>query len=98
VAAVLTDSFGGRGSDKGSSVTEKHSGCAWSSVSRCLRNGRVRSERGETRGRSRSILLGLGWNRAGGGENNRRRLSGAPMAQPFRVGEKMGRGNRESGR
>jgi hypothetical protein len=40
-AAVLTDSFGGRGSDEGRSATEKHDGGAWSLVSRCLRNGRV---------------------------------------------------------
>jgi hypothetical protein len=32
-AAVLTDSFGGRGGDEGRSATEKHGGSAWSSVS-----------------------------------------------------------------
>jgi hypothetical protein len=40
--AVLTDSFGGRGGDDGRSVTEKHGGGAWSSVSRCLRNETVK--------------------------------------------------------
>jgi hypothetical protein len=42
VAAVLTDSFGGRDGDEGRSATEKHGGGAWSSVSRCLRNGRAK--------------------------------------------------------
>jgi hypothetical protein len=42
VAAVLTDSFGGRGGDEGRSATEKHGGGAWRSESRCLRNERVK--------------------------------------------------------
>jgi hypothetical protein len=39
---VLTNSFGGRGSDEGRLATEKHDGGAWSPVSRCLRSGRVK--------------------------------------------------------
>jgi hypothetical protein len=41
-AAVLPDSFGGRGGDEGRSATLKHGGGACSSVSRCLRSGRVK--------------------------------------------------------
>jgi hypothetical protein len=41
-AAVLTNSFGGRGGDEGRSAMEKHGGGAWSSVSWCLRRGRVK--------------------------------------------------------
>jgi hypothetical protein len=41
-AAVLTDSFSGRGGDEGRSATEKHGGGAWRSESRCLRNERVK--------------------------------------------------------
>jgi hypothetical protein len=41
-AVVLTDTIGGQGGDHGRSATEKHSGGAWSSVSWCLRNGRVK--------------------------------------------------------
>jgi hypothetical protein len=47
---------------------------------------------------SRAAFIGQG--RTGGGQSrsNWRRLGGASMVKPFRVGDKMGRGNRESGR
>jgi hypothetical protein len=66
---------------------------------------RVRMERADVRTgtvvwRWCSRAAFIGWGTTGGGQsrNNRRRLGGASMAKPFRVGEEMGRGNRESGR
>jgi hypothetical protein len=66
---------------------------------------RVRMERADARTgtvvwRRCSRAAFIGWGTTGGGwsRNNQRRLGGASMAKPFRVGEKMGRGNRELGR
>jgi hypothetical protein len=47
---------------------------------------------------SRAAFIGRGTTRGGQSRNNRRRLGGASMAKLFRVGEEMGRGNRELGR
>jgi hypothetical protein len=47
---------------------------------------------------SRAAFIGRGTTGGGRSRINRRRLGGASMAKPFRVGEEMGRGNRESGR
>jgi hypothetical protein len=47
---------------------------------------------------SRAAFIGWGMTEGGRSSSNRRRLGGASMAKPFRVGEEMGRGNRESGR
>jgi hypothetical protein len=66
---------------------------------------RVRMERADVRTGtvvwrrcSRVAFIGRGTIGGGRSKNNRRRLGGASMAEPFRVGEEMGRGNRESGR
>jgi hypothetical protein len=47
---------------------------------------------------SRAAFIGRGMTRGERSRSNRRRLGGASMAKSFRVGEEMGRGNRESGR
>jgi hypothetical protein len=66
---------------------------------------RVRMERADARTEnvvwrrcSRAALLGRGTTGGGRSRSNLRRLGGASMAKPFRAGEKMGRGNKESGR
>jgi hypothetical protein len=47
---------------------------------------------------SRAAFIGRGTTGGGRSRNNWRRLGGASMTMPFRVGEEMGRENRESGR
>jgi hypothetical protein len=47
---------------------------------------------------SRAAFIGRGTIGGGRSRSNRRRLSGTSMAKPFRLGEEIGRGNRESGR
>jgi hypothetical protein len=47
---------------------------------------------------SRAAFIGRGTTGGGRSRSNWQWLGGASMAKPFRVGEKMGRGNRESGR
>jgi hypothetical protein len=66
---------------------------------------RARMERVDARTRtvvwrrcSRAAFIGRGTIGGGRSRSNRWRLGGTSLAKPFRVGEEIGRGNRESGR
>jgi hypothetical protein len=93
-AAVLTDSFGGRGGDEGRSVMEKHDGDAWSSVSQCLRNGRAKLGSGVSTVRHREGL-GAFYRALDGAERAEGRTSGGGSVElqrcsRFRWGRKWG--------
>jgi hypothetical protein len=99
---VLTDSFGGRGSDEGRLATEKHDGGAWSSVSRCLRSGRVKLGWGVSVVRH-GEGLGAFYRASDGAEQAEGRTTSGGSVElqwhnRFGWGRKWGRGNGESGR